>query len=69
MKNNQHQAKKNKNGDNDIIDSDNDRVTNWKTTTNKAQRQLYSLSCGYIRKYLSQNVNPSDIAQIVAKFL
>ena len=30
---------------------------------------LRLLSCGYIRKYLTRNVNPSDIGSIVAKFL
>ena len=31
---------------------------------------MHLISCGYIRKYLtSRNVNPSDIAQIVEKYL
>ena len=37
---------------------------------NKARLRLHLLSCGYIKRYLTnRNVNPSDMAQIVVQFL
>ena len=41
-------------------------------TSNKPTSQLYLLSCGYIRRYfatIARNINPTDVAQIVVKFL
>ena len=36
----------------------------------KTRFRLYLLACGYVRTLLTnRNVNPSDIAQIVAKFV
>ena len=45
-------------------------VTSQQAKVKSDSIRLHLLSCGYIRKYLlSRDINPDDVAQIIAKFL